>query len=90
LVDEGKEGLPSHRGIFETQLHKKSGIFTGLASEKWGWPLGMRMSLHHFEKENKDPKYHPAKDLATAWGVTVQRLNQKRKQNMENPLPSNK
>jgi hypothetical protein len=39
----------------------------------------MQISLDHFEKENKDPKYHPAKDLATAWGVTVQRLNQKMK-----------
>jgi hypothetical protein len=34
LVDEGKEGLPSHRGIFETQLYEKSGIFVVLASEK--------------------------------------------------------
>jgi hypothetical protein len=58
------------QGLQAKSLGREVGGKKQLTEEEWGWALEMRMSLDHFEKENKDPKYYPAKDLATAWGVS--------------------
>jgi hypothetical protein len=61
-----------------------------LSEEEWGWVLGMRSSLDLFQKDENEPKYHPAKSLASAWGMTVQGLNKKRRKTLGDAFLSNK
>jgi hypothetical protein len=95
LVSFLKRNATKEKGYMQDMQAKSlrrniNGIHLG--EEEWNWVLGLRSSLDHYQRDQKrdDPKYHPAKSLAMAWGITPQAMNQKRKRMLENPFLSNK